>query len=97
MSKDKSKKKNMSFEKRKKQANSGKSSKSGLISQTCNLLNSRPGLNQESQFPTNLILNDEIKKYINLKKFKVKKIAIKKWISNLIGKKLKEKEIIFKI
>jgi hypothetical protein len=69
MSKDKSKKKkNMSFEKRKKQANSGKSSKSGLISQTCNLLNSRPGLNQESQFPTNLILNDEIKKYINLKK-----------------------------
>ena len=79
MSKDKSKKKDMSFEKRKKQANSGKSSKSGLISQTCNLLNSRPGLNQESQFPTNLILNDEIKKYINLKKkFKVKKNSNKK-------------------
>jgi hypothetical protein len=58
----------MSFKKRKKQANSGEPSKPWLISQTFNLLNSRLRLNQESQFPTNLILNDEIKKIYQFKK-----------------------------
>jgi hypothetical protein len=33
-----------------------------LISQTCNPLNLRPEVNQESQFPTNLMLMDETKK-----------------------------------
>jgi len=53
----------MSFKKgKKKQANPNEFSKPGLISQTCNLWNPRFGLNQVSQFPTNLMLKDEIGK-----------------------------------
>jgi hypothetical protein len=38
-----------------------------LISINCNLWNTRLRLNEEAQFPINLMLNDEIerKKYIN--------------------------------
>jgi len=50
-----------------------------LISINCNLWNTRLRLNEEAQFPINLMLNDEIeKKNISIKKkLKVKKIAIK--------------------
>ena len=39
-----------------------KNNKLGLISQTRNPLNLGPKLNQETQYPTNLMLRDEIKK-----------------------------------
>jgi hypothetical protein len=52
----------MSLKKTKKtQANPGKSPKRGLVSKTCNSWISRLGLNQEVQFVTNLMLNDEIR------------------------------------
>jgi hypothetical protein len=47
----------------------GRFSKFRLISQTRNLWNLRPVINQEFKFSTNLILNDEIRKNINLIKF----------------------------
>ena len=59
--------KNMSLKKRKKKANSSKSSKLELISKTLNQWNLRPNLNKETQFLTNLMLNDKIKKNTNLK------------------------------
>ena len=43
-----------------KQANPRESPKFGLIFETHNPWNSRAGLNQEVQFLTNLLLNDEI-------------------------------------
>jgi len=42
--------KNMSLKEEKKQINPGKSPKPELISYICNLLNHRPGVNQEPQF-----------------------------------------------
>jgi hypothetical protein len=58
--------------KRKKKANLGEPFKSQLVSKTHNSWNPRPELNQEAQFPTNLMFKDEIeKKYMNfLKKSK---------------------------
>jgi hypothetical protein len=53
--------------KRKKIANLGKPFKSQLISKTRNPWNPRPGLNQEAQFLTNLMLKDDIEKKMNLK------------------------------
>jgi hypothetical protein len=50
-----------------------------LIFQTHNPWNPRPGLNQEPQFSTNLILK--------LKIFHSKKIATKEWMSNFIREK----------
>jgi len=50
-----------------------------FISQTRNMLNPIPEFNQESQFPTNLMLKNKTEKTILiLKKIKVKKITIKK-------------------
>ena len=50
------------MKKKKKQANLDESLKPGLMSQTYNPLNPRPKPNQKSQFSTNLILKDELKK-----------------------------------
>jgi len=55
----------MSFLKKKnKQANMNKALKLGLFSKTHNMWNLIPKLNKKDQFPTNLILKDEIKKLI---------------------------------
>jgi len=52
--------------KRKKKENLGEPFKSQLVSKTHNSWNPRPELNQEAQFPTNLMFKDEIeKKYMN--------------------------------
>jgi hypothetical protein len=51
------------------QANPNEYLKSKLIFQTHNILNFKPEFNQNSQFPTNLILMNEIKK--NKKKFQI--------------------------
>jgi hypothetical protein len=63
-------KKNMRLRKeiKKNQANSSEPPKPGLILKTHNLWKPKLGLNQETQFLTNITLNDEIKKTINLKK-----------------------------
>ena len=54
--------------KRKKITNLGEPFKSQLISKTRNPWNPRPGLNQEAQSLTNLMLKDDIeKKNMNLK------------------------------
>jgi hypothetical protein len=58
--KSKIEKKNELKIRRKKQANLSESLKPELISKIHNLWNSRPELDQEAQFPTNLMLNDEI-------------------------------------
>jgi len=51
----------------KNQANPNESLKPSLISQNYNLRNSKSKLNQEAQFPTNLMLKDKTEKNINLK------------------------------
>jgi hypothetical protein len=56
--------------------------------------NYRTGLNKKAQFLINLILKDEVKK----KKSQLKQIPKwKKYQSNLMGKKLKDDEIVKKI
>ena len=55
--------------------------------------NYRTGLNKKAQFLINLILKDEVKK----KKSQLKQIPKwKKYQSNLMGKKLKDDEIVKK-
>jgi hypothetical protein len=49
------------------QANPNEYLKSKLIFQTHNILNFKPEFNQNSQFPTNLMLMDEVKKKKNFK------------------------------
>jgi hypothetical protein len=61
MLKSEIKKKNMSLKKIKK-CNLSEPHKPELIFKTLNSWNSRPKLNQEAQFQTNLILNDETDK-----------------------------------
>jgi hypothetical protein len=58
--KSKIEKKNELKIRRKKRANLSESLKPELISKIHNPWNSRPELDQEDQFPTNLMLNDEI-------------------------------------
>jgi len=73
-------KKNIIFKERKrKQRKSSKPFKLGQRSQTCDPLNSRPGLNQEAQFITNLILINQIKsnKKQQLKRSKKTQIIFK--------------------
>jgi len=69
-------KKNMNL--RKKKTILDESSKFRLISQTYNPWNPRSRLNRETQFPINLMLKDEIKKYQFLNFSKQKEIVIKK-------------------
>jgi len=56
--------KNMSLKKGKKKA---EPPKPGLIYKTQSLWNHRPGLDQEAQFPTNLMSNDVLKNISILK------------------------------
>jgi hypothetical protein len=56
--------KNMSLKKKRKKANPNKPFKLELISKTLNQWNLRPKLNKETQFLTNLMLNDKIKKIL---------------------------------
>jgi len=56
------KKKSLKKKEKENQANPNEYLKSKLIFQTHNILNFKPEFNQNSQFPTNLILMDEIKK-----------------------------------
>lgn len=60
-------KKKYEFKKKEKenQANPNEYLKSKLIFQTHNILNFKPEFNQNSQFPTNLMLMDEVKKKKN--------------------------------
>jgi hypothetical protein len=51
----------------KNKANPNESLKSSLISQNYNLRNPKSKLNQEAQFPTNLMLKNKTEKNINLK------------------------------
>jgi DNA repair exonuclease SbcCD nuclease subunit len=78
---DKNEKKNINFKKRKKKTQEilEESSKPGKRSQTRNPLNHRPGLNQEVQFLTNLILSSQNKsnKEQQLKKLKKTYIIFK--------------------
>jgi len=60
--KDETEKKNELKKARKKKTNLGESPKPGLIFQIHNPWNLRSMINQEAQFLTNLMLNDEIKK-----------------------------------
>ena len=62
-------KKKYEFKKKEKenQANPNEYLKSKLIFQTHNILNFKPEFNQNSQFPTNLMLMDEVKKKTNFK------------------------------
>ena len=88
--------KNTSLKKKKQnQANLDESSTLGLISQTCNPWNPKLGLNQEAQFPSNLILKDEIRKNQFRKFYKVKKIAIK-WMKIKFDREIKKKDEIIK-
>jgi hypothetical protein len=52
----------MSLKKKKKISKLGEPPKHGLIFQIRNPWNLRLGLSQEAQFPTNLMLKDEMKK-----------------------------------
>jgi len=63
-------KKKYEFKKKEKenQANPNEYLKSKLIFQTHNILNFKPEFNQNSQFPTNLMLMNEVKKK---KKFQI--------------------------
>jgi hypothetical protein len=62
-------KKKYEFKKKEKenQANPNEYLKSKLIFQTHNILNFKPEFNQNSQFPTNLMLMNEVKKKKNFK------------------------------
>ena len=73
------------LEKRKKK----KESLTRLIFQIHNSWNHRLKLNQATQFPTNLILNDEIIKKISIKKSQGKSMVIKMMIIKSNRKKTK--------